>query len=114
MIGVEIAAADHSVEKSELPSMATKNHWKTSGLISMVAHEIIHTQQYDNRKIIFKSNALIEQTMKEGAADFLTSEILLLNLNKVIYNYGMQNECSLLKDFKGDLDSDPIDYSNWL
>jgi len=114
LIGTEIAAADDSVEKSELPIWLQKIIGKTSGLFTMVAHEIIHTQQFDNRKIIFGSNALLEQTMKEGAADFLTSEILGLNLNQEIHNYGMQNECSLIKDFKAGLDFDPKDYSNWL
>ena len=49
---------------------------RSGGIVSMVAHEIIHTQQFDHRRISFGSNPLLEQTMKEGIADFLTFEIL--------------------------------------
>jgi len=114
LIGVEIAAADDSVEKSELPPWLQKIIGKTGNLVSMVAHEIIHTQQFDNRKIILGSNALLEQTMKEGIADFLTFEILGLNINKEIHNYGGLNECSLLKEFEADLESEPKNYTKWL
>ena len=114
LIGAEIAAADDSVEKSELPPWLQKIIGKTGNLVSLVAHEIIHTQQFDNRKIIFRSNALLEQTMKEGIADFLTYEILGLNINKEIHNYGNNNECNLLKEFEADLESDPTNYTKWL
>jgi len=114
LIGAEIAAADDSVEKSELPPWLRSIIGKTGGIISLVAHEIIHTQQIDRRIMNFGSNPLLEQTIKEGVADFLTFEILGLNINQEIHNYGMLNECSLLKEFEADLKSEPKDYTNWL
>lgn len=114
LIGTEIAAADDSVEKSELSPWLRSVIGKTGGIISLVAHEIIHTQQIDRRIIVFGSNALLEQTIKEGVADFLTYEILGLNINQEIYIYGRLNECSLLKEFEADLKSEPKDYTNWL
>ena len=114
LIGAEIAAADDSVEKSELPPRLRAIIGKTGGITSMVAHEIIHTQQIDKRIIIFGSNPLLEQTIIEGVADFLTYEILGLTINQYIHNYGRQNECSLLKEFEADLTSEPKDFTNWL
>ena len=114
LIGAEIAAADDSVEKSELPPRLRSIIGTTGGIISMVAHEIIHTQQIDRRIMNFGSNPLLEQTIKEGVADFLTFEILGLNINQEIHNYGRLNECSLLKEFEADLKSEPKNYTNWL
>lgn len=114
LIGAEIAAADHSVQKSELSPWLKSIIGKTGGIVSMVAHEIIHTQQFDHRLIILGSNPLLEQTMKEGIADFLTFELLGRNINKEMHNYGTLNECDLLKEFETDLNSNPKDYSNWL
>lgn len=114
LIGVEIAAADDSVEKSELPPWKRSIIGKTGGIISMVAHEIIHTQQFDKRIMILAQNQLLEQTIKEGVADFLSFEILGLNINQEMYNYGRLNECSLLTEFEADLKSEPKNYSNWL
>ena len=114
LIGTEIAAADDSVDVSELPPWKRSIIGKTGGIISMVAHEIIHTQQFDKRIMIFGQNPLLEQTIKEGVVDFLTYEILGLNINQEMYNYGRLNECSLLAEFEADLKSKPKNYSNWL
>jgi len=114
LIGAEIAAADHSVEKSGLPPWLKSIIGKTGGIISLVAHEIIHTQQSDNRKIIFKSNLLLNRTMKEGIADFLIFEILGLMVNNEIHIYGNNNESDLFREFEADLESKPRNYSKWL
>jgi predicted Zn-dependent protease DUF2268 len=114
LIGAEIAAADTSVEKSELPPWLKSTIGTTGGIISMIAHEAIHTQQFDHRRIVLFTNHLLEQALTEGVADFLTSVILGLNINAELHRYGDDNQCSLWKNFESDMESNPKDYSNWL
>ncbi len=114
LIGSEIAAANSEVDKSELPPWLKNVVGNTGDIASMIAHETIHTQQIDSRFMIMKNNVLLEQTLKEGIADFLTWQILGLNINAELHKYGNANQYALWQDFKSDLESNPNDYSGWL
>lgn len=114
LIGSEIAAANNHVDKSEMYGWLWNVVGNTGDIVSMIAHEIIHTQQYDNRLISGRDNILLEQTMKEGVADFFTLEFLSRNINAKVFEYGKENECSLIYEFLNDLENHPNDYKRWI
>jgi len=109
LIGSEIAAADHSVETSELSKWLKSVIGKTGDITSMIAHETVHTQQKNKRKL-----KLLNGVMNEGIADFITEKLLQKNINKNIFTYGMEHECALRKEFLNDLNTDPESFYNWI
>ena len=109
LIGTEIAASTIETEKSEL-SPWLKTVIGTSGdIVSMVSHETIHTQQKKG-----KLKNLVEFTINEGVADFLSEKIANFNINKVSFSYGEENDCNLKKEFLKDFSKNKVDISNWL
>ena len=108
LIGSEIAAADATVDKSELPEWL-KNVIGKPEITAMVAHEAIHTQQNNSGKY-----NLLTGAVTEGSADFPTFKILGKNINSPIHIYGNANECELKTAFLSDLKEDPTDFSGWL
>jgi hypothetical protein len=109
LIGSEIASADNSVDKSELADWLKSVIGKTGDITSMVAHETIHTQQINKKKL-----TLLTAVMNEGVADFISFKILNKNINSISFEYGMKNECKLIAEFLEDLKSDSKDYSDWV
>lgn len=120
LIGSEIAAADGSVNTSGMNSWLQNVLGNTGDIVSMVAHEAVHTQQsglpfleifslIGHRKLNLLNMAIVE-----GSADFITLELLGLNINETIHAYGDQHLCSLWKEFITDVDATPFDYSKWL
>ena len=114
LIGSEIAASNSEVDKSEMTGWVASAIGNNGDIVSMVAHEIVHTQQYDSGKIKFGRNYLLQQTMSEGIADFITLELINKNINQSIYDYGEKNECSLKKVFLEDIRKSPNDLGTWL
>lgn len=114
LIGAEIAASTPAVDKSEMKGWLASVIGNTGDIISMVAHEAIHTQQFDLRLIRRNKNLLLEQSLKEGVADFLTTELFGLNINASGYIYGEEHECELWKEFEKDLEENPRAYQKWL
>lgn len=119
-IGTEIASADERTDISEMGPWLTGVLGKTEGLNAMVAHEVIHTLQ---RKLPFrdivrsffgKNWHLSTAVINEGVADFLSEVITGLNINRVIYEYGVENEEWIWSEYLSDLDNNPFDYSKWL
>jgi hypothetical protein len=120
LIGAEIAAADESVEKSKLNPWLQSVLGKTGDIVSMVAHEAVHTQQSGFpffelfRLLKHKKLSLMNMAIVEGSADFITMQLLGLNINAAIHAYGDQHQCALWKEFKADCETNPFDYSKWL
>ena len=109
LIGSEISASDSTAEKSELSPWLQSVIGNTGDIVSMVAHEFIHTQQHSRGK----SN-LLTMSMGEGIADFMTQIILGTNINAPIHPYGIDNECELWQLFQQDLENAPKNYTRWL
>jgi hypothetical protein len=109
LIGSEIASADATVDKSELSSWLQSIIGKTGDINGMIAHETIHTQQINVKKL-----NLLTGVMNEGIADFITYKIFEENINKESFAFGVDNECKLRKEFITDLKNNPKDYSKWL
>jgi hypothetical protein len=120
LIGAEIAAADTSVDKTGMNTWLQSVLGKTGDIVSMVAHEAVHTQQggfpfFELFSLVshHKLN-LLNMAIVEGSADFITTELLGLNINDAIHDFGDAHRCALWKEFKDDIDTDPFDYSRWL
>jgi len=100
LIGSEIAAANKQVDKSEISGNLGSVIGNSGDIVSMVAHETIHTQQFDKRWISVNKNILLKATMAEGIADFFTVEIFGLNINSKVYEYGESNKCELIVNLR--------------
>ena len=109
LIGSEIAAADNSVNKSELNPWLNAVLGGTGDIVSMVAHEAVHTRQKPRMR-----STLLTAAISEGVCDFITMELLGMNINATIHEYGDQHECELWKDFEVSMKNNKRDFSNWL
>ncbi|SIT02632.1 gliding motility protein GldB-related protein [Belliella pelovolcani] len=109
LIGTEIAASTPDTEKSELSGWLKSVIGTFGDIESMVSHETVHTQQKKGRL-----SDLVDHTLNEGVADFLSEKISGLTINKVAYKYGSENDCFLRKEFLADYSKNKTDISNWL
>jgi uncharacterized protein YjaZ len=80
----------------------------------MVVHEAVHIQQPDNMRYFSRriSNGLLMQSIKEGAADFITSLIINEITNTTLHKYGNINEQVLWEEFQQEMFDN--DLSRWL
>lgn len=120
LVGAEIAAADATVDKTELNDWLRSVLGSTGDIVSMVAHESVHTQQkgfpfFEIFSVLgHKKLTLLNMAIVEGSADFFTKKFLGLNINAGIYDYGEAHQCALWKEFEQDIHESPFDYSKWL
>ncbi|HMQ00116.1 MAG TPA: DUF2268 domain-containing putative Zn-dependent protease [Cyclobacteriaceae bacterium] len=109
LIGSEIAAASPDVEKSEFKSIWLQSIiGATDNIVAMVSHEVIHTQQK------WWMSTLVDRSLNEGVADFLSHKFTGAQINKIQMEYGTKFDCQLRKEFLGDFNRDKNDFSNWL
>lgn len=74
----------------------------------IVAHELIHfNQDYPNNK-----NTLLEQSIKEGSADFIGELISGKQINKKAFKYGNESEEMLCNEFVNIMNG--TKYQGWL
>ena len=109
LIGTEIAASTPETEKSELSNWLKSVIGTFGDIVSMVSHETIHTQQKGGYL-----RDLAEHTISEGVADFLSENISGLTINKTAFQYGIENDCELRKEFLVNYSKNNTDISNWL
>jgi len=109
LIGTEIAASTPKTDKSELSNWLQSVIGTFGDIVSMVSHETIHTQQNGGYL-----RGLVEHTINEGVADFLSEKISGLTINKIAFTYGLENDCDLRKEFLEDFSINKNDFSNWL
>lgn len=120
LIGAEMAAADTTVDTSELNDWLKSVLGHTGDIVSMVAHESIHTQQkgfpfFELFSLLgHQKLTLLNMAIVEGSADFFTKKFLGLNINAGIYAYGEAHECELWKEFEKDIADQPFNYAHWL
>lgn len=107
LVGCEIALADSTMDISEFTGTLHRMFSHASGnFCALIGHESIHCQEYNGQ-----NNTLLSMALAEGTADFLTSEILQVNVDRPA-DYGMVHECELWKEFEPQMNS--IDISQWL
>lgn len=108
LIGSEIAAADKHVVKDELAPWLKSVIGNTGDIVSMVAHEAVHTRQKGANK------NLLVFVMNEGIADFVTELISGLNINTYIHDYGKTHACEIRNEFNEAIRQKSNDLKPWL
>jgi Predicted Zn-dependent protease (DUF2268) len=112
-IGVDIAAADTTIDKSEMDNKFKDLIGTDDGdLTVIVAHEAIHTQQISIIDPPTEGETLWNSIIDEGIADFIPHLLFKHQLNPRAYEYGYKNECELWQQLTIDLGKN--NYKPWL
>jgi len=108
MIGAELFSKTASSPLDEL------NPWEKSvvepveKIPQVVAHELIHFQQ----RFTKTPETLLERSLAEGSADFISEMIAGDQINKIQHEYGERHETTLWSEFREGMYGK--DLSNWL
>lgn len=103
LIGTEIAAVNpEKVDISEIDGFMGKVFKNSTGdILSLVTHELVHTQQPSGDN---ENESLLAQAITEGSADFIATLILgEQSMNKAIFEYGERNQKELWAEFSADI-----------
>lgn len=107
LIGSEFLCDTNTVVKDEL------NDWEriaisdTSRILGILIHELIHIEQQTGG-----ISTLLDKSILEGSADFVTQLVLDYNLNSKLHLYGNTHEKELWNKFKEQMNSENSD--QWL
>lgn len=114
LIGAEIASANETTDTSEFQGWLKSVMGQTGDIVTMVAHEAVHTQQKFGLSFIwgYLNHRLLTQSLNEGAADFVSALVVGQTTNKSNYAYGLANERKLWDEFKNEMMGN--DLSKWL
>lgn len=108
LIGAEIATANAATDASELNPWLQNAFKAMNGVVFLVTHEMVHTQQRLNNS----NGTLLSSCIAEGAADFI-SELLLQKEPPTPYLiYGKAHEKELWTKFQQEMNGTDRDY--WL
>ena len=107
LIGSEIAAANQTTYASELTSWLQSVFKNQNGIINVVAHEIVHTQQAST-----KAGNLLGNCIIEGAADFITEILIQKKVLAPYIIYGFANEEQIWGKFAKEMYG--TDLKSWL
>jgi hypothetical protein len=99
LIGVEMNARSESTPVDELKAWERASTGQIATLPHIVAHELIHIQQPPERD----NATLLQQALREGAADFVGKMISGEITNKVQHNYGDVHERELWVEFRKEM-----------
>lgn len=109
LIGTEIAAGTAETDVSEFPDKwlaGVFREQKPDNIVALNIHEFVHTQQREG------GNSLLDQSIKEGAADFITELVMGEALQSNYLQYGRAHEAVLKEAFKKEMFSGFS--QNWL
>jgi len=109
LIGSEIACSDKTVDATELKQWLQDVFELNAPVVSLVAHELGHTQQKDLDRNV-KSN-LLGYSIREGACDFL-AELIYQPVLSPYMTYGNANEKELWTAFQQEMYGQEV--KNWL
>ena len=112
LIGTEIAAADSTVDASEMGDWLRRVFKDNKDVVYLVAHETVHSQQKGGDAEIDGKSDLLGYCLREGAADFIAELILDQPLVSPYMSYGRQHEKALWTAFKKEMYGQKED--NWL
>ena len=100
LIGTEIAAATAATDASELgPWLQRVFKAHQNGVVELVAHEVVHTQQPDGDAELDGKTDLLGYCLQEGAADFMAELLLPTPYATPYLAYGRQHERELWREF---------------
>lgn len=112
LIGTEIAAADSTIDASELGNWLRGVFKDNKNIVYMVAHEVGHTQQKDGDAEANGKLDLLGYCIREGACDFIAEILLEKPIVSPYLSYGKANEKVLWTNFK--LEMYGQETNNWL
>lgn len=108
LIGAEFLCDIKTADSSQLGQWEKTNLTDSSKLLGIVVHELIHIEQNTA-----PARSLLERSINEGAADFISELVLGYHLNsEKIHSYGNLHERELWEKFKIQMHGD--DVSQWL
>lgn len=111
LIGSEFYGGDASVPLDELGSFQRNNVHALSALPVIVAHEHVHILQ-SRAGGIFGGKTLLEQSINEGAADFVGELVSGGNINASLMSWALPREHALWVEFQAAMNG--TDISRWL
>ena len=120
LLGSEIIMTDSTVNRSELNDWLKSVTDDKSDLIAYLAHESMHIQQHGvawwemGKLIKYKSLSLLNTSVLEGTADFLTDTYLNVNINAHLQAYGLAHFDTLYTEFVSDHTAEPYAIYDWL
>jgi uncharacterized protein YjaZ len=100
LIGVELFGNDAGIDQRLIPKQIKIFANSFRKLPEVIMHEIVHTQQKHG-----SLSTLLELSLNEGIADFLTELVMGTHPYEKLYKYGYQNEKKLWKRFKKKMNS---------
>lgn len=112
LIGTELATGTSATDVSDFKNDWYKNifaHNSLDDIVSLNIHEYVHTQQKVNN-----STQLLNQVIKEGAADFIAELALEKPLQRNYISYGNLHLENLKKEFKEQMFLNLGFEDNWL
>lgn len=113
LIGTEIAAATPTTAAAELgPWLQRVFKAHQNGVVELVAHEVVHTQQPDGDAELDGKTDLLGYCLQEGAADFVAELLLPTPYTRPYLAYGRQHEQALWQEFAPALSGQAT--SQWL
>ena len=112
LIGSELATADSSVDASELGAWEQGNFKINRGVVSMVAHEVGHTQQNLDEADPDSTLHLLGWCIQEGVCDFIAELLLQKPINQGYMTYGKANEKEVWRIFEQQMNGHNI--KDWL
>lgn len=110
LVGCEIATGDKTTDVSEFTNSWLKNVFQeqsVNNIVSLNAHEYVHTQQKGNDKV-----QLLSQSIREGSCDFIAELAIQRPLTTRYLLYGKEHADSIKQKFKDEMFL--MDFSNWL
>jgi hypothetical protein len=108
LIGAELYSRDSSTPVNELSDWERAVSGQAKDLVSIVAHEYVHTLQGPHNG----GQTLLNAALTEGTADFIAELIAGSHIINPAYAYGDTHADELWTEFKSAMDS--TDVSQWL
>lgn len=116
VIGTEMFSVDENTPLGGLNDWQRTVVKNQAFLPSIIIHELIHVQQFrltlETGNSILNGKSLLDQSLSEGIADFVTDLILGSFFNDFIHEFANPVEADLWKEFE--LEMNGTDVSRWL
>jgi Predicted Zn-dependent protease (DUF2268) len=112
LIGTEVNSLGPDVNTSEINPTFRRAMGSADHIPLIVVHELTHTQK--KRADHGKLPHLLDQSIEEGAADFMTELVAGSSINAYAKEWAEARHDELFQRFAADLNAKPNDTSQWL
>jgi hypothetical protein len=112
LIGTEVNSLGPDVNTSEINPSFRRAMGSADHIPLIVGHELTHTQKKraDREKLPY----LLDQSIEEGAADFMTELVVGSSINAYAKEWADARHDELFQRFAADMQAKPKDTSQWL